>query len=273
MNSDNGTIIDAHLHLPVDSPDFPAKRKALSAELQKNGVDMGIVIADSTLESTIGTTRDCAALFSDDSVIKVAAGISPFFSYREQLALCRTLLEHGDIVGLKLYTGHEHFFCTDEVLLPVYDLAAEFSVPVLFHTGWDDAQYAAPPVMRELAQRRPQNHFVYCHCFYPAADLCFETLRDCENIFFDISSVADDPARIPQLKKVLESAIREMPNRILFGSDFGSCSQRAHLDFAAALDLTATQRENLMFRNACKVYQIGCNHTAEEGAPYEGSCV
>lgn len=135
MNPDKKTIIDAHLHLPVDAPGFPAKREALLAELRKNGVDMGIVIADSTLESTIGATRDCAALFRSCCSIKVAAGISPFFSYREQLALCRTLLEHGDIVGLKLYTGHEHFFCTDEVLLPVYELAAEFSVPVLFHTG------------------------------------------------------------------------------------------------------------------------------------------
>lgn len=264
MNAENQTIIDAHLHLPVDCPDFPAKRQALLDELQKNGVSMGIVIADSVLESTIGSTRDCAELFRGSSVIRVVGGISPFFSYREQLALCRTLLRNGDLIALKLYTGHEQFFCTDAVLNPVYDLAAEFSVPVLFHTGWDDAQYAAPPVMRELAQRRPQNRFVYCHCFYPAAAQCFETLGGCENVFFDISSVADDPGKIPQIQTALEAAMQNMPHRILFGSDFGSCSQRTHLDFAAALHLTAAQRENLMFRNACAVYRIADSFSGNE---------
>ena len=249
-------IIDAHLHLPVGFPDFPSKRQALLDELTRNGADRGIVIADSAPESEIGSTQDCAALFDGDAVMKVVAGISPFFSYREQLALCRNLLAHGNIVGLKLFTGHEYFYCTDAVLDPVYDLAAEFSVPVLFHTGWDDAQYAAPPVMQQLAQSRPQNTFVYCHCYYPAAAQCFETLGGCENVYFDISSTADDPANIPQIKKALEAAIPAMPQRFLFGSDFGSCSQRAHLEFAASLRLTAEQRELLMCRNACAVYHL-----------------
>lgn len=249
-------IIDSHLHLPVDCPDFPAKRTALLAELKKNGVDRGIVIADSALESTIGSTRDCAELFRGDPVIRVVAGISPFFSFREQLALCRTLLEHSEIVGLKLFTGHEHFYCTDPALEPVYDLAAEFSVPVLFHTGWNDAQYAAPQIMKQLAQRRPQNRFVYCHCYYPEAAKCFETLKCMENVSFELSSLADDPDKLPGIRRALAAAIPAMPHRFLFGSDFGSCSQRAHLDFAASLDITAEQRELLMHRNACAVYHL-----------------
>ena len=252
----NGTVIDAHLHLPADISDFPSKRDALLSELRKNGVDMGIVIADSTLESTIGSTRDCAGLFSGDSVIKVAAGISPFFSFREQLSLCRTLLRSGQIIALKLYTGHESFFCNDQILLPVYDLAAEYSVPVLFHTGWDSTQYAAPQYMKQLALQRPQNRFVYCHCFYPEAEQCFEILQSCGNVFFDISSMADHPGQILRLRAALEAAISDMPQRILFGSDFGSCSQCAHLRFAGTLDITAEQRENLMFRNACTVYHL-----------------
>ena len=85
-------IIDSHLHLPADFPDFPAKRAALLHELKRNGVDRGIVIADSAPESTIGSVRDCAALFRGDRIIKVVADISPYFSFTEQLALCRILL-------------------------------------------------------------------------------------------------------------------------------------------------------------------------------------
>lgn len=249
-------IIDSHLHLPVDFPDFLSKGNALINELRRNGVDKGIVIADSELESVIGSVRDCAELFKGSGMIKVVAGISPFISFNSQLTLCRKLLESGDIIGLKLYTGHESFFCTDEVLTPVYDLAAEFKVPVLFHTGWDNAQYAAPAKMKELSQRRPQNIFVYCHCFYPDLQQCFDTLGSCENVYFDTSSVADDAEIYPQIKNTLATAIAVMPERIIFGSDFGSCSQKTHLEFAESLNITPQQRELFMCGNALRVYNI-----------------
>ena len=74
-------IIDSHLHLPVDFPDISSKGAALINELDRNGVDRGIVIADSELESVIGSVRECAELFKDSSIISVIAGISPFISF------------------------------------------------------------------------------------------------------------------------------------------------------------------------------------------------
>lgn len=249
-------VIDSHLHLPVDYSDFTSKKEALINELSRNGVDKGIIIADSELESTIGSVNDCAELFKGSDMIKVIAGISPFISYNQQLALCRELFMNGDIIGLKLYTGHENFYCTDDILGPVYDLAAEFDVPVLFHTGWDNSQYSAPEKMKELAQRRPKNRFVFCHCFYPNLEHCFATLGECKNVWFDTSSVADDPQISPQIRAALEMAIAQMPERIIFGSDFGSCSQKAHLDFAASLDITPEQRKLFMSGNALAVYNF-----------------
>ena len=249
-------IIDSHMHLPVDFTDLASKKRALLREMSKNRVDRGVVIADSELESVIGSVRDCAGLFRGDSVIKVVAGISPLISFEEQLRFCRELLENGDIIGLKVYTGHEHFYCTDSSLFPVYDLAAEFRVPVLFHTGWDEAQYAAPEKMRELAQSRRDNTFVYCHCFYPETDKCFEVLGGCGNVYFDTSSVADDSGRLTEVKASLEKAIRLMPDRFIFGSDFGSCSQEAHLRLAESRDITDVQRELFMHGNSEYVYRL-----------------
>lgn len=249
-------IIDSHLHLPVDYPDFPSKVAALKAELRCNDVDMGIVIADSELESVIGSVRDCTEIFRGSSMIKVIAGISPFISFDEQLGLCRELLRNNEIVGLKLYTGHESFYCTDDILNPVYDLAAEFDVPVLFHTGWDNSRYSAPDKMKELAVLRPQNRFVYCHCFYPDLEQCFKTLGNCANIWFDTSSVADDRKLLPKIKKSLEAAIAAMPHKFIFGSDFGSCSQKEHLNFAASLELSSEHRQLFMCDNALSVYNI-----------------
>ena len=247
-------IIDSHLHLPWEADTMEAKREALLAELDRNGAEKGLVIADSVPVSVIGSVRDCAGLFRGSSRIKVAAGISPLSDYEQQLAYCRELLEAGDIAGLKLYTGHERFYCTDERLEAVYSMAEEFSVPVLFHTGWDDPEYSAPEKMRELAVSHPRSLFVYCHCFYPDPERCFSVLGDCGNVFFDTSSVADDEKLVPVLKPVFERAVAQMPERMIFGSDFGSCSQEAHIRFAAGLDMSSRQRELFMHGNAERLY-------------------
>lgn len=248
--------IDSHLHLPWQEKELGAKRESLFREMDRNKTDKGIVIADSELQSVIGSVRDCVELFRGDSRIKVIAGISPLKSYEGQLEYCRELLGKREIVGLKVYTGHEKIFCTDESLTPVYDLAAEYRVPVLFHTGWDDPQYASPEKMRELALSRPENIFVYCHCFYPDTEHCFEILGECGNIYFDTSSLADDESLVPQIRRSLEKAISAMPRRIVYGSDFGSCSMEAHLRFAKSLDITDGQRELFMQGNSERLYGI-----------------
>lgn len=249
-------IIDSHLHLPVDYPNFLSKKAALLNELKRNGVDRGIIIADSELESVIGSARDCAELFEGSNVISVIAGISPNSEYASQLDYCRELLENKRIVGLKVYTGHEDFYCTDSCLTPVYDIAAEYHVPVLFHSGWDNAHYAAPKLIKELAVSRPDNTFVYCHCYYPKLEECFEELWNFPNVYFDTSSVADNEKLLPKIKSELEKAIHEMPERFIFGSDFGSCSQSIHLSFAESLDITDEERELFMHVNAERVYGL-----------------
>ena len=248
--------IDSHLHVPWQGKDFQAKRDSLFREMDRNNTNKGIVIADSELQSVIGSVRDCVELFRGDSRIKVIAGISPLISYEQQLGYCRELLVSREIVGLKVYTGHEKFFCTDERLAHVYELAAEFRVPVLFHTGWDDPQYASPERMRELAVSRPENIFVCCHCFYPDTERCFELLGDCGNVYFDTSSLADDEMLMPSIRSSLERAISAMPRRIIYGSDFGSCSMEAHIGFAHSLGITDGQRELFMHGNSERIYGI-----------------
>ena len=247
-------IIDSHLHLPWEIKGKSEKKKELLKKMECNSVEKGVVIADSELESVICSVQECAELFRDSDSIKVIAGISPIISFNEQLELCRELLASRDIAGLKVYTGHEAFYCDDPALVPVYDLAEEYRVPVLLHTGWDNSRYAAPERMSRLAAERPQNTFVYCHCFYPDTEHCFEVLRDHRNVIFDISSLADDEKLVPQIKSSLEKAIALMPDRFIYGSDYGSCSMEAHIRFAESLDITACQRGLFMHGNSERVY-------------------
>ena len=59
-------------------------------------------------------------------------------------------------MGIKLFTGHEAFYLTDETLKDVYELAIQYNVPVLFHSGWDNNQYSAVMLMAEVAKQYPE---------------------------------------------------------------------------------------------------------------------
>lgn len=59
------------------------------------------------------------------------------------------------VIGIKLFTGHETFYLTDEKLKIVYELAIQYNVPVLFHSGWDNFKYADVSLAAEVAKSYP----------------------------------------------------------------------------------------------------------------------
>ena len=85
-------ILDAHMHLPVQGKSLLEKKEILLKEMQKNGIDEGIVISDSAITSEIGSLKDCLELFSDTCNVHVVGEISPFFNYKEQCKLLDTAL-------------------------------------------------------------------------------------------------------------------------------------------------------------------------------------
>ncbi len=250
------TIIDAHMHLPVNYGSLAEKKKALLEEMRSSGVSGGIVISDSELESGIGSMSECAELFDGCEEVSVVGGISPFIAFREQLALLERLLREKKLVGIKLFCGHEPIFLNSPELLPIFALAEKYGVPVLFHSGWDDPRYSAPEIIRLAASANPGVRFVCCHCCYPELDRCFKLLRNSGNVFFDISSVADIPETREIMRTAIERALHIDPERFIFGSDFGSCGQKEHIAFAKGLELSDYERERLFSLNARRLYSI-----------------
>lgn len=250
-------IIDAHMHLPVGYPDFESKKAKLLSDLESDNVDIGIVISDSELTSEIGSMDDCVELFASNcSNVFVAAGISPHINCKEQLLKLRKYLTEGRVIAIKVYCGHEPIYIDEEALKPVFEVACEFGVPVLFHSGWDNAQFAAPDRVRNAAQTYPTLRLVCCHCFYPEIELCLETLKSFPNVYFDLSSIADDPSYIPTNKATLEKFIPQMPYRFVFGSDYACCDRRQHIDLCTSLDISKEFKEMLFCSNARRLYNI-----------------
>lgn len=243
-------IFDFHMHLPTGFPTIEEKKKALLAEMKRNGVSKGVVISDSAIESEIGSLRECAEIFSDTDNIFVVGGISPFFDYEGQLVLLEKFISEKKVSGIKIYCGHEPIYLDDEKLRSVYRIAEEYGVPVLFHSGWDNPQYSSPEVIKGAAALYPKIKFVCCHCCYPKLAECFEKLAEFENIYFDLSSTADDHAIYSEVKAAVENAVNHIPNRIIFGSDFACCNQRAHIDFFMRLDISDNEKSLIFYKNA-----------------------
>lgn len=144
-------IIDAHVHLPIgkDCSILCRKREKLLHELDRNHIDKCIVISDSCMKSDIGNLDECVELFRESVNVNVVGGISPYLEFQTQLRKIKDYLDKNLIVGIKLYTGHEAFYLSDERLKEVYELAQQYDVPVLFHSGWDNYQYSDVNVVAE----------------------------------------------------------------------------------------------------------------------------
>lgn len=248
-------IIDAHLHLPVSEGGLQKQKEKLLFDLAQNGVDACVVIADSEQESTIGNTRECAALFSDTPNVFVVGGISPLIDYTAQLSLCETLLQEKKIIALKLFTGHEAFFLSDERLEPVWALAKKYDVPVLFHSGWDNSHWGSAAEAETVLRRHPDVSLCCCHLFYPRLEDCLPLL-DYPNFSVDLSSVADEPSRWDTVRTQVMRCIEKAPDRVLFGSDYTACDQKSHLEFVMSLPLSDEKREKLLWKNAVRLYRL-----------------
>ncbi|MBQ8995971.1 MAG: amidohydrolase family protein [Oscillospiraceae bacterium] len=253
------TILDAHVHLPVGEryTDLRSKKERLLSEMAKNHVDRCLVIADSWKETEIGSTEEMISLFPrvENARVFVVGGIRPFVSYQEELEKFRGYLERSQIVGIKLYTGHEEFYLTDDRLDAVYRMAMESHVPVLFHSGWEHTQYSDVDVVLGTARRYPDLQLVCCHCWYPEIRKC-QQLIPYPNVAFDLSSVADDPKILRSISADVKKLIEAVLDRVMFGSDSFGCSMADHIEFIRSLELPEEIEEKVFSKNADRIYQL-----------------
>jgi len=252
-------IIDAHIHLPCYDDNlisFEDKKTRLLDDLKKVSVDGAIVIADSEESSPIGTPQECVELFSDTKNIFVIGGVSPLIDYEERLMQLEEYLKNKLIVGCKLYPGHEAFYMDDARLNDVIKLCEKFDVPLLVHTGWDNAQYNHPKYFVNIAKAHPDLRIVICHLYWPDIDLCYSLTSKYQNIYYDISSLAYTTECLEKTRTSLEKIALNDIDRIIFGTDYGMCSIKDHIDLVRSLIIDDSSKRKIFYDNAVKLYKL-----------------
>lgn len=268
--SSGAVIIDCHTHLnryeEGQWATLAERYGELRREMRENQVDHAFVLSSYQVNEARPSTREILEVVRDDPHISVIAGVS-YYNYRAaDLADLRLLLRERRIRGLKLYPGYEAFYVHDARMRVVYELAAEFDVPVMIHTGdtFDPkgkVKYAHPLEVDEVAVDFPSVTFVICHLGNPWVTDAMEVIYKNDNVVGDISgfTVGHFDERFEQymlqaVKQVITFA--GDPSSLLFGTDWPISQMTGYLRFVRNLGLTEEETELILWKNAARIFKL-----------------
>lgn len=270
-------IIDCHTHLNryVESqPVSLAERYAqLHADMDANGVQHAVVLSSYTVNTDRPSTDEILALVEGDPRISVVAGVSVPHLGSDQVMHLRRLLESRRIKGLKLYPGYQPFHLYDRAVHPVYELAGDFDVPVMVHTGDTfnpkaKVRYTHPMEVDDVAVDFREVTFVLCHMGNPWFVDAMEVVYKNENVLGDISGLTLGTFE-PRYERMVTRKIGDAlafinnPDKLMFGTDWPISDMGSYLAFAAKLETTDDEREGMMWRNAARVFRIPVQERAD----------
>jgi len=270
-------IIDCHTHLNRYTPDLPAtlaeRHAQLGAAMDAHGIAYALVLTSYDVNPERPDTAEVLAAVEGDARLGVVAGVRHAHLTRD-LPHLRDLLRGGRVKGLKLYPGYEPFRLSAPEMRPVYDLAAEFGVPVMIHTGdtFDakaKVRFAHPLEVDDIAVDHRETSFVICHLGNPWLLDAAEVIYKNPNVFGDLSgfTVGDWQSRFERLmvQKVNEVvAYVNDPDKLMFGSDWPISDLGGYLAFVWRLDLTDAERDGILWRNAARVFRLGFEVRVEQ---------
>lgn len=263
-------IIDCHTHLNHYDDEtasvLPESLARLQAEMRRNRVDISLVLTSYTVNPGRPSTRDVVAITRELKDIFVVAGIRYTGFKPDDLTELREYLQDGSVRGLKLYPGYEPFYPADPVLEPVYQLAEEFSVPVMIHSGdtyspRGKVKFSHPLHVDDVAVDHPGVNFVICHIGNPWIRDCMEVVYKNANCYTDISGLVlgDFSDRFEsymqrQLQDMLLFGVE--PDNVLYGTDWPISSMQSYLEFIDELKIPPKDRKKIMYENAARLFKL-----------------
>jgi predicted TIM-barrel fold metal-dependent hydrolase len=266
-------IIDCHTHINnYHNEEVESLQKCLDdllREMRKNRVDVALVLTSYKINPGRPSTRDAVLATRDLNNVFIVAGIS-YVNYDERnVNELREFLQDGSVRGLKLYPGYEPFFPNDPKLYRVFELAEEFGVPVMVHSGdtYDPKgrlKYAHPLHIDDVAVDHPNVNIVICHIGNPWIRDCMEVVYKNKNVYTDISGLVLGDFN-DRFESYMHKQLQEMlvygvePDKVLFGTDWPISSMESYLQFMEELKIPPKDKKKIMYENAAKLFKLPVN--------------
>lgn len=263
-------IIDCHTHLNRYDDTQPAtleeRYRLMKTQMKLHGIDYALVLTSYKDNERRPRLDEVLEIVGPDPQVGVVAGVS-YRNYRaHDLANLRILLKTGRIKGLKLYPGYEPFYPHDPRMRVVYELAGEFGVPVMIHTGdtFDPegkVKYAHPLEVDEVAVDFREVTFVICHLGNPWVTDTMEVIYKNANVVADFSGLTlghfEERFERYMLEQINEFvAFAGDPSKLLFGTDWPVADMGDYVRFVRQLQMSAEENEQILWRNAARIFKI-----------------
>jgi uncharacterized protein len=262
-------LVDCHTHLnnytkrPVPTEQNLAR---LLERMKRYHVDHALVLTSYLVNEDRPRAVEVCELVKDHDNVSVVEGVTFEDGRPADLAGIRDRLERGLTVGLKLYPGYLPFYPFDPVCEPLYDMAMEFDVPVMFHAGDTYARgakvkYSHPLHLDEVAVDHPDMTLVVCHLGNPWFRDTAEVVYKNDNVYADISGLVLEGYEA-NLERWLAEEVREIiayagdPAYLLYGTDWPLVRMGPYLQFVQSLGLPEHDLERLMWRNSRDLFGL-----------------
>ncbi|MFD0868025.1 Predicted metal-dependent hydrolase of the TIM-barrel fold [Chlamydia abortus] len=291
-------IIDAHIHLSdIDSFRRTARELAfveystagLKEEFDQAGVVMGIGMG--VEEQEAGRFPDRGA--SNPMTLDLEPEVPPFLmecvginpvrlasdGAQEELDRIEARLRQEFVAGIKLYAGYYHYYVYDPIYGPVYELAKQYGLPVVIHSGDTYSsegllKYSHPLTIDELAIQHRDINFIICHLGDPWVMDAAEVIHKNANVFADLSGliVGDSKEFDRFMKETLfmdhfrrALIYADHYDKMLFGTDWPLAPIKEYIRFVERL-IPEAHQEQVFYDNALRVFpRLGERLSANPG--------
>lgn len=267
--------IDAHVHIgkfpnSLYNESYEKNLRLVLKEAKENEVKALVIIAG--LEKVDGMnlkTESLLKLIDGHPNTHAVAGVNIDYD-KDYLPQLEEWIKEKKVVGVKLYTGYQHFYPNDERCLPIYRLCSKYDVPAIFHSGDTLAGYVSNPKLKyshplhidEVAADFPDLKLVIAHMGNPWLIDCAEILYKNPNVYADISGLVIGDELHTTYGEIMRKRIKELIEyttpefKLLYGTDWPLCHMKQYIEFANSLDLKKDDLEKLFSANAKAIFKI-----------------
>lgn len=195
-------------------------------------VNIGLVMFTIDSEHTVGKKRipnievaECA--LKNNDIMIAFASIDPHKG-RMGAREARDLIENFGVKGFKFHPTVQGFYPYDKMAYPLYEVIAEYKLPMLFHSGHSGygsgdkgggglrLEYSNPMHLDDVAIDFPDNPIIIAHPSWPWQDEALSVAMHKPNVYIDLSGWS--PKYFP--KQLIQYANTLLKDRMLFGTDF-----------------------------------------------------
>ena len=151
---------------------------------------------------------------------------------------------YGLYVGMKFLADYYSVPLTDKINAPFFRYADAHKLPVLCHT-WGGSAYDGEDNVRAVADMYPNVRLILGHCLHDNWHEAARIAREHENVYLELTAVADDRGAIEILAGEAGS------EKIVFGTDlpwFGT--EHGIGAVLCCASLNDEDRRNIFYRNA-----------------------